>query len=54
MNQKKVSLVIPMYYEELVVEECYRRVKEILIRIADYEHGIIFINMEVKIKLWTF
>ena len=27
---KKVSLVIPMYYEEEVAEECYKRVKEVL------------------------
>ena len=27
MEKKKVTLVIPMYYEEKVVEECYKRVK---------------------------
>lgn len=27
---KKISIVIPMYYEELVVEECYKRVKHVM------------------------
>ena len=27
MEKKKVTLVIPMYYEEKVAEECYKRVK---------------------------
>lgn len=44
MNQKKISLVIPMYYEELVVEECYRRVKENLLKIPDYDYEIVFVN----------
>ena len=26
MEKKKVTLVIPMYYEEKVAEECYKRV----------------------------
>ena len=25
---KKVSVIIPMYYEEEVAEECYKRLKE--------------------------
>ena len=41
---KKISVVIPMYYEEKVAEECYRRTKEVLIKIENYEHEIIFIN----------
>ena len=40
----KVSLVIPMYYEEQVVNECYKRVKNVLNSIENYEHEIIFIN----------
>ena len=27
---KKISMVIPMYYEEKVAEECYKRVTEVL------------------------
>ena len=41
---KKVSLVIPMYYEELVAEECYNKVSEVLKGLQDYEYEIIFIN----------
>ena len=41
---KKVSVIIPMYYEELVVEECYKRISEVLKKLQDYEYEIIFIN----------
>lgn len=41
---KKVSLVIPMYYEEEVAKECYKRVKNVLIALENYDHEIIFIN----------
>lgn len=41
---KKVSLVIPMYYEEEVAEECYKRVKEVLNSLENYEHEVIFVN----------
>lgn len=44
MEKKKVSLVIPMYYEEKVANECYKRVKECLDKLEDYEHEIIFVN----------
>ena len=41
---KKVSVVIPMYYEEEVVNECYNRVKNVLKSLENYEHEIIFVN----------
>lgn len=41
---KKISVVIPMYYEEEVAEECYNRVKNVLEKISEYEYEIIFIN----------
>ena len=41
---KKISLVIPMYYEEQVVEECYNRVTKVLKEIQKYDYEIIFIN----------
>ncbi len=42
---KKISLVIPMYYEEEVAEDCYKRVSEVLENLKDnYEYEIIFIN----------
>lgn len=46
----KVSLVIPMYYEEKVVNECYKRVKLCLNNLKEYEHEIIFINDGSKDK----
>ena len=42
---RKVSIVIPMYYEEQVAEECYKRVHKVvtdLNELSDYE--IIFVN----------
>ena len=50
MKNKKISLVIPMYYEEKVVEECYKRVKKSLKGINQYESDIIFINDGSKDK----
>ena len=44
VDMKKISLVIPMYYEEQVVEECYNRLTKVLKEIQDYEYEIIFIN----------
>ena len=41
---KKISVVIPMYYEEEVAEECYNRMSEVLKGIRDYDYEIIFIN----------
>ena len=41
---KKISFVIPMYYEEKVVEECYKRVKNVLNDLSQYEHEIIVVN----------
>lgn len=47
---KKVSLVIPMYFEEKVVDECYKRTTEVLEKIDNYEYEIIFINDGSKDK----
>lgn len=41
---KKISVVVPMYYEEAVVEECYKRTKAVLNSLENYEHEIIFVN----------
>lgn len=41
---KKVSFVIPMYYEEKVVEECYKRVKNVLKELTQYDSEIIVVN----------
>lgn len=47
---KKVSLVIPMYYEEEVAEECYNRVTKVLSSLQNYTYEIIFINDGSKDK----
>lgn len=47
---KKVSVVIPMYYEEAVAEECYNRVEKVLKNIKNYEYEIIFVNDGSKDK----
>ena len=41
---KKVSVVIPMYYEEEVANECYNKVSKILMSLENYDYEIIFIN----------
>ena len=47
---KRISVVIPMYYEEQVANECYKRVKNVLENIENYEHEIVFINDGSKDK----
>lgn len=47
---KKVSVIVPMYYEEEVAEECYKRLKKVLEHINNYEYEIIFINDGSKDK----
>ncbi len=42
---KKISVVVPMYYEEQVAEECYKRTKSVLDSLKEkYDYEIIFIN----------
>jgi len=41
---KKVSVVIPMYYEEEVAKECYNRIKSNLEEIENYDYEIVFVN----------
>lgn len=50
---KKISVVIPMYYEEEVVEECYKRMTNILSHIENYEYEIICVNDGSKDKTLT-
>ena len=40
----KLSIIIPAYNEEKVIEECYRRFTEVLKKLDSYNHEIIFIN----------
>lgn len=44
MKEKMISVVVPMYYEELVANECYIRLKQVLNDIPYMSHEIIFIN----------
>lgn len=41
---KKISAIIPMYYEEEVINECYKRMTEVLSKISNYDYEIICIN----------
>ena len=41
---KKISVVVPMYYEEEIVDICYKELKRVLKKIKNYEHEIIFVN----------
>ncbi len=47
---KKISVVVPMYYEEEVVQECYIRTKNVLTSLENFEHEIIFVNDGSKDK----
>lgn len=50
MEKKKVSLVIPMYYEEEVANECYKKVSKMLKELDKYDYEIIFVNDGSKDK----
>lgn len=41
---KLISVVVPMYFEELVVEECYKRLTNVLKEIEGYSYEIIFVD----------
>ena len=47
---KKISVVIPMYYEEEVANECYIRMKNVLTKLDNYSYEIIFVNDGSKDK----
>lgn len=47
---KKISVVIPMYYEEEVAKECYERMIKVLKKIENYTYEIIFVNDGSKDK----
>ena len=32
---KKITVIVPMYFEEAVVSECYKRLKEVLTDLKD-------------------
>lgn len=41
---KKISVVVPMYYEEEMVNTCYNELIKVLTSLKDYDYEIIFIN----------
>lgn len=43
MNKKKLSIIVPMYYEEEVAYEFYNRLKNVVKKI-DFDYEMIFIN----------
>lgn len=48
---KKISVVIPMYYEEEVAKECYEKVSKVLKSLKEkYDYEIIFVNDGSKDK----
>jgi len=47
---KKVSAIVPMYYEEEVAQECYNRMSTVLKGIEGYEYEIVFVNDGSKDK----
>lgn len=40
---KLISVVVPMYYEEKVVNECYKKLKDVM-ESCGYDYEIIFVN----------
>lgn len=47
---KKISVVVPMYYEEEVVNECYTRLNNVFTKLNKYDHEFIFVNDGSKDK----
>jgi dolichol-phosphate mannosyltransferase len=43
MNPKLLSIVVPMYFEENVVEECYRRLTAVT-SASNFDYELIFVN----------
>lgn len=51
MNINKIiTIIIPAYNEEMVIEECYRRIRLNLEKIKNYNYEMIFINDGSKDK----
>ena len=47
---KKISVVVPMYFEQEVVNECYNRIKKVLQSLEKYTYEIVFVNDGSKDK----
>ncbi|MGL5646630.1 MAG: glycosyltransferase family 2 protein [Clostridium sp.] len=44
MKKDLVSVIVPMYFEELVAQECYNRLKIVMDAISNIDYELIFIN----------
>lgn len=44
MEKKLISVVVPMYFEEEVALECYKRLKSVFSNIQKYNYEFIFVN----------
>jgi polyisoprenyl-phosphate glycosyltransferase len=44
LKRDLVSVVVPMYFEELVAQECYNRLKSVMDNIENIDYELIFIN----------
>lgn len=42
--KKKISVIIPVYYEEEVIEECYNRLTKVLKKLTKYNYELFFVN----------
>ncbi len=47
---QKISVVVPMYYEEDVANECYNRLSKVMTDLNDYEHELVFVDDGSKDK----
>lgn len=47
---QKISVIVPMYYEEDVVQECYNRLSKVMIDLRDYEYELVFVDDGSKDK----
>lgn len=43
-KMKKISVIIPMYCEEKIIDVCYTRLTKVLQKIEHYEYEMIFVN----------
>ena len=48
---KKLAVIVPCYNEEAVIEESYRRTKEVLVKLPNPTE-IIYINDGSQDKIW--
>ena len=42
--KKIISLVVPMYFEEEVANECYKRLTKVMRTVENYDYELIFVN----------